>query len=413
MIDGITWGGWVEWLVLVSAALVIYTFAGYPLAVAAWARARPRPVRRGAAQPPVTVVVVAHDEAARIGAKLASCLAQNYPADRLRVLVVSDGSTDDTAARVRAVRDPRVRLLDMPVRRGKPACLNDAVAAVDTDLVVFTDARQMLHPDAVRHLVENFADPAVGAVSGELVFQPEGATDFAQGVDAYWRYEKFIRRREALVHSVPGATGALYAIRREAFRPIAEDTILDDVAIPMQVVRAGRRVVFDERALAFDHAAATPQQERTRKLRTLAGNVQLLVRMPWVLVPGADPIVWQFLSHKVLRLIAPFGLVGVLAGSAALAAQSRFAAVVFAAQVLFYALPVAGRVVPGVARWRITRLSRAFLHLNAWAALALPVYLVRRRPHLWTTASAGRHAPAVVGVAEPLALPADRPGPPA
>lgn len=383
-----TMGGWVEWVALCCAALVIYTFAGYPLAVGAWARVRPRPVRREAQHPPVTVVIVAHGEAARIEAKLASCLAQDYPADRLSVLVVSDGSRDDTAARVAAFDPARVRLLAFDVRRGKPACLNDAVAAVTTDLVVFTDARQRLHPRAVAHLVENFADRQVGAVSGELVFQAEGQSDFGQGVDAYWRYEKFIRRSEARVHSVPGVTGALYALRRACFRPLPEDTILDDVAIPMQALREGWRVVFDERAIAYDQASQTPAQERTRKLRTLAGNVQLVVRMPWTLVPGVDPIALQFVSHKVLRLVAPFALLGLLAACAVLARRSPVAATLLVGQLGFYALPLAARVLPRLARWWPVRLSRAFVHLNACAAAAVPVYLMNRRPQLWQSAAA-------------------------
>jgi poly-beta-1,6-N-acetyl-D-glucosamine synthase len=377
-------GGWIEWVLLVSVALVVYTFAGYPLAMAGWARSRPRPVRRGGGQPAVTVIVVACNEAARIQAKIDTCLAQDYPADRLSVLVVSDGSTDGTPERVAQCSDPRVQVLSFAERRGKPACLNDAVAASTGDVLVFTDARQRLSRNAVQSLVENFAEPAVGAVSGELMFDAEGQSDYAQGVDAYWRYEKFIRRHEARVHSVPGVTGALYALRRECFRPIAPDTILDDVAIPMQAVRAGWRVVFDDRALAFDRASQSPEQERVRKLRTLAGNVQLIVRMPWVLLPGLNPIALQFLSHKVLRLVAPWALLAMVVTSGLLARHSTVAAALFAGQLVFYALPLAGRLVPWVARWRPTKLARAFIHLNGYAALAVPMYLRQRNPQLWT-----------------------------
>ncbi len=379
-----TFGNWIEWVLLVAVALVFYTFAGYPLAMAGWARARPRPAQRGERQPPVTVIVVACNEATRIRAKIESCLAQTYPGDALTVLVVSDGSTDGTPALVEGFGDPRVRLLAFAERRGKPACLNDAVRACDTELLVFTDARQLLGRDAVRFLVENFADVKVGAVSGELVFHREGQTDFAQGVDAYWHYEKFIRRREALVHSVPGVTGALYALRRECFRPIPDDTILDDVAIPMQAIRDGWRVVFEERALAFDHASQSAQQERVRKLRTLAGNVQLIIRMPWVLWPGRDPIALQFVSHKAMRLVAPWALLVMFMASGALAERSIVAACLFIGQALFYALPLVGRFVPWVARQRPTRIASAFVHLNGYAALAVPMYLRQRNPQLWT-----------------------------
>jgi len=381
---------------LLCALALAYTYVGYPVLVALWSRVRPRPVRRQPQQPRVAMIVVGHNEEARIEAKIRTCLAQDYPADRFRVIVASDGSTDRTNALVQGCGDSRVQLLAFPARRGKAACLNDAVAACDEEVLVFTDARQALNPQAVRCLVENLADPQVGAVSGELVFVQDDMTPFAEGVDAYWRYEKFIRQREALVHSAPGVTGALYALRRQCFRPIAERTILDDVAIPMQAVRAGYRVVFDSRALAYDKPSQSPAQEKLRKVRTLAGNYQLMGMMPWVLVPGLNPIWLQFVSHKLLRLLAPFAMLALLVANLSLARGSLFYGAVLAAQLLGYGLAFAGLASPAVARWRLARIAAAFVSLNWYAVLGLLQFATRREGHLWQS-HAKAHGPRVNG----------------
>lgn len=368
---------------LVCALALAYTYVGYPVLVALWSRLRPRPVHRQPQQPRVAIIVVGHNEEARIEAKIRTCLAQDYPADRLRVVIASDGSTDRTNALVQSCGDARVQLMAFPVRRGKAACLNDAVAACSEEVIVFTDARQALNAEAVRCLIENLADAQVGAVSGELVFVQDDMTAFAEGVDAYWRYEKFIRQREALVHSAPGVTGALYALRRSCFRPIPDRTILDDVAIPMQAVRAGYRVVFDSRALAYDKPSKSAAQEKVRKVRTLAGNYQLMAMMPWVLVPGLNPIWLQFVSHKLLRLVAPFAMVALLLANLSLARGSAFFAGVLAVQALGYLLAMAGLSIPAVARWRLARIAAAFVSLNWYAVLGLLQFLSRREGHLW------------------------------
>lgn len=373
----------IEFVFWFSLGLLAYTYAGYPLCVALWARLRPDPVRRGAFEPSVAIIVVAHNEGARIERKIATCLAQDYPADRLRIVVASDGSTDDTCARIEALGHANVTVLPFSTRRGKAACLNDAVASCTEEVVVLTDARQMLNPEAVRCLLENLADASVGAVSGELMLVRDDMTPFGEGVDAYWRYEKFIRQREGLVHSAPGVTGALYALRRVCFQPIPERTILDDVAIPMQAVRAGFRAVFDGRAHAYDQASKSPAQEQMRKVRTLAGNYQLMAMMPWLLVPWRNPIFVQFISHKVLRLVAPFAMLTLLLANLALAGRGAGYAFFLILQVAGYGLPLAGRLWPAVGAWRVTKLASAFVLLNAYAVLGLRQFLSQRDGHLW------------------------------
>lgn len=385
-----SWAHLIFWLGLL---LLAYTYAGYPIWLklrASWG-ARP-PQRRDGYRPSVTILVVVHNEAARIAAKIDSCLAQDYPRDRLKVLVVSDGSTDSTADVVASYADRNVHWLPCAERRGKAACLNDGVAACDSELIVFTDARQRLGSDAVSRLVGVLSDPTFGAVSGELVFVKDDASAFGEGVDAYWRYEKFIRRHEALIDSVVGVTGALYALRRECFRPIPPQTILDDVAIPMQAVMQGWRVGFEPGAIAYDRPAQDISQERSRKVRTLAGNFQLLQLFPALLLPWRNPIFGALVSHKLLRLLAPWVMLACLLANAALAmAGSPFFQVVWVLHVGVYVLGLLGAV-PGLGdRVKLVRIAHAFLVLNWFAVLGLREFLVNRQAHLWkvNTISAG------------------------
>ena len=260
MIDALFW---------LAAGVLVYTFVGYPVAIGALARLKPKPVRRARVHPPVSVLIAAYNEAAVIGGRIENCLALDYPADRLEIIVASDGSTDGTADVARRYArpgrpGPAVSVLDYPWRRGKPSVLNDSVPRCASEIVVLGDARQRWDRDAVRRLVENFADPAVGAASGELILANAAGAAVGEGVGAYWRYEKAIRRAESAVHATVGATGALYAIRRALFEPIPPDTLADDVLIPLRIARRGHRVVFDGSARARDRVAASGREEHTR-----------------------------------------------------------------------------------------------------------------------------------------------------
>ncbi len=368
-----------------AVALLAYTYGVYPAIIGLLARLTPRPVRaRLDYCPRVTVIIVVRNEAARIEAKLASCLAQDYPAGRLDVLVADDGSCDGTVDRVRAFGHARVRLVAFAQPRGKSACINDAMQSCETDVVVLTDARQMLHPRAVRRLVADLADPGVGAVGGELVFVDCDGSAHARGMGAYWRFETFLRNAESSIHSSPGLSGALYALRRSCFRPIAPDTILDDVAIPMQVVRQGFRAVSQPLAVAYDHVTTSPAQERRRKIRTLAGNYQLLVRAPWLVVPWRNPIALQFISHKVLRLFGPWALLAALVSNGVLALDAPLIwGGPLALQAGLYGLAWRAQRRPGTAWGMPARLAATFVALNAYAVLGLLEFLGNRDLHRW------------------------------
>ena len=248
-----------------SLLLMAYVYFGYPLVAALRATLRPKPRLRAPIEPFVSVIVIAHNEADRIGARIENLLALDYPADCLEIVIASDGSTDATVDCARRYEDAGVHVRSFATRRGKSAVVNAAVPALRGDIVLFADARQRFDRGTLRALVENFADPTVGAVSGELVLTPGAGTAAAgQGTAFYWRYEKFIRAMEGRADSTVGATGAIYAIRRALFEPIPDDTILDDVLIPLRIVRRGFRVLFEPGARAYDSASATARQEFVR-----------------------------------------------------------------------------------------------------------------------------------------------------
>ena len=333
----------------VAAGVVVYTYLGYPALLAAWARVRPRPhAADDRFTPGVSIVIAARNEAARLPGRLENLLALDYPAGRLEIVVAINGSTDRSAQAVGRYLTPsgaaavRMVVVEVP---GKAGALNAGVAAARHGVIVFADARQRFARDTVRRLVRNLADPAVGAVSGELVLDCEqhgGTSSIGEGLGAYWRYEKALRRRESRVDSTLGATGAVYALRREYWRALPADTLLDDVLAPMRVVLAGGRVVFDETARAFDTAPPDARAESRRKIRTLAGNYQLLALEPRLLLPWDNRVWLQFWSHKLARLVVPFALLALLTASAMLASSHAVYAAALGGQVLFYLLALRG-----------------------------------------------------------------------
>jgi biofilm PGA synthesis N-glycosyltransferase PgaC len=330
-----------------SVVFVWYVYAGYPLLIALWAAVASRPVRNRPTahyQPTVSVVIAARNEAHRLPARINNLLEQDYPR-LLEIIVVSDGSTDGTAEAV-APFGERVRLVELP-RGGKPQALNAGVAAARGEIVVFADARQRFAPDAIAALVSNLADPTVGGATGELVLDCESDptaadSDVAEGVGLYWKYEKWLRRHESRVWSTLGTTGAIYAVRRTLWRPLPAETLLDDVLAPMRVVLDGKRVVFESRARAFDRVAASGADESRRKMRTLAGNYQIVVLEPRLLIPLVNPVWFQFLYHKLGRLLAPWALVIILVSSAALATRGWPYALALMVQLCFYSLAIFG-----------------------------------------------------------------------
>lgn len=376
-----------KYLFWISCALVGYSYLGYPAWL--WVRARwsPRPVRRGSITPSVSVVMVVRNEEAILAQKLDNLIALEYPADRLEIVVVSDGSNDGTASILaeyacEPIGGRRVLPLLKGASQGKAAGLNDAIKQATGEILLFTDARQQIEPGALRMLVENFSDPTVGAASGELMLGDPYLGETGKGMGLYWRVEKKIRELESASGSVAGATGALYCARRSLLEslPLPEGTILDDVLLPMQIVRQGSRVIFDSRACAWDSPDLGDGREFARKVRTLSGNYQLLQLAPWLLT-SEDSIRFEFISHKLSRLAVPFALLAMLVASLFL--PTPFYRIALVAQLAFYALSIAA--LAGIKIGPLSRIgdpARTFLVLNSAAVIAF-VNFVTGRKAIW------------------------------
>ena len=367
---------WIFWL---AAALVAYTYVGY----AAWLRFRLlwrfRPVRRGALTPTVSVVMVVRNEEKILESKLQNLLSLDYPEGKLQIVVVSDGSTDRTPQILQEyAADTRVLAVLNQLSKGKAGGLNDALEIAQGELIVFTDARQKIDPSAVGLLAENFADSDVGCASGELMLGEPERGETAQGFGLYWRIEKHIRELESASGSVVGATGALYAARRELLTHVPAGTILDDVYLPMEIARRGKRVIFDTRAIAWDQPDLGAEREFSRKVRTLSGNYQLVQFSPWLLRPE-NPIRFEFVSHKLLRLAVPVALAGLLLAAPLL--NSTFYKLIFLAQVVFYGLSLISlaRLAKHGILARVADAAGTFVLLNSAALVALANFISGKR----------------------------------
>ncbi|MCI0451022.1 MAG: glycosyltransferase family 2 protein [Candidatus Latescibacteria bacterium] len=366
-----------------SVAIIAYAYFVYPAIIVVWARLFPRRVAKRYRQVPVSVVIAARDEEANISARIENLLAQEYPRALLEVVVVSDGSTDRTAELARQFANHGVNVVECSSQVGKAAALNIGVATASHGIVVFADARQRFSSNAIAELVSMFHDERVGAVSGELILlASEDVGEVHEGVGLYWRYEKLIRRSESAVASVVGATGSIYAVRRRLYEPLAPNTLLDDFLVPMRIVLAGYRVIFIRAARAFDLSSQTAKREFARKVRTLAGNFQAVALEPRLLDVRANPVIFQFVSHKLLRLVVPYCCLAAWVTSALLPGPLYAAA--FALQTLFYALGILNltplRNSPIATLFRI---SWTFIVLNAAAVMGLWVFLMRQERMVW------------------------------
>jgi len=363
-------------LFLALAALIAYTVGGYPLLLGWLASRYGKPVHKAWAPKRVSLILPVFNGARFLGDKLDSVLALNYPRELLEIIVVSDGSTDGTDDIARSYEDRGVRLLRVP-RGGKPAALNAGLGASTGEILLLTDARQVLHPDSLRHMAACFADPQVGVVSGDLLIR-EGSVEEAS-VGLYWRYERRIRKLLGRLDSTLGATGPFYAIRRELAVPVPPDTLLDDVYLPLAAFFRGFRLVVEEEALAFDYPTSV-KTEFGRKVRTLAGNYQLMWQCP-MLLSARNRMLFHYLSYKAARLALPWMVV--VLGAASFGLPPGWRAAVLASQAVFYGLAALDFLVPE--RSPIRRLTAPFrtaVSLLAATACAVVVFFVPPR-RLW------------------------------
>jgi biofilm PGA synthesis N-glycosyltransferase PgaC len=367
-------------LFVVSFALIFFAYAGYPACLFVWTRIWPRPICSSDIFPSVTIVMAVHNEEKKLPSKLLNLSSLRYPAELLQVIVVSDGSTDGTNQILAAWQDSNRHTALFAERQGKANALNQGVSRAKGEVICFTDARQILAPDGLTRLVANFADSSVGCASGALMMIGQRADRSDKSISLYWQLEKSIRNWEGLVGSTVGATGAFYAIRKSLFSQLPTGLILDDVYVPLQVARQGSRVIFDSQALAWDDFAPSPKEEFRRKVRTLAGNYQLLQVTPWLLTKS-NPLLVQFVCHKLLRLMVPFALVGVLISTLWL--RTGIFGLALALQAVFYLLATLTIWRPKLGRAsRISSVALEFVVLNA-AALVAFIYFITGRKVIW------------------------------
>ncbi len=355
----------------VSLFILVYTYAGYPLLIALLARLFPRRPRlvEQAELPRVSALIPVFNGEAFIQEKLDSLLAQDYPADRLEILFCSDCSSDGTDELLEACareHPEQVRVFRMDERTGKPAILNRLRKEARGDVLLMTDIRQPLDPGCLARLVAGLADPWVGVAGGQLLLR--GQT----GAGLYWKYENMIRLAESGFRGVTGVSGSLYVIAAEDMQDLPRDIILDDVWVPSLQLLRGRKAILVPESVAWDKAMPD-SREFARKVRTLAGNYQLLARLPVLLLPWRNPVWFEFVSHKLLRLLCPWMLVLLLLGSVVLAVDAQqgpvlrmLAGVMLVGQLLFYLLALAGEKAG-----RLGKLARTFVVLNLAAIVGL------------------------------------------
>jgi biofilm PGA synthesis N-glycosyltransferase PgaC len=362
---------------IAASAFLLYVIFGYPALLAVLARTFARPVRTAPCHPSVSLIIAVYNGERFIEQKLRSILQLDYPRELIEIIVASDGSTDRTGEIVAGLFADDVLLLQLP-RGGKPAALNAAIARAQNQILVFTDVRQTLAPDSLRLLIENFADPEVGAASAELVLL-KGSSREEADVGLYWKYEFWMRLRLSHLDSIFGATGAYYAMRRELVSPMPPTTLLDDMHLPLGAFFRGFRLVVDPRARMFDYPTHMEAEFR-RKVRTLAGNYQILRAYPQLLSPR-NRMWFHFVSYKFARLLLPFALIALAGFSIAL--PKPWSWIFGAAQLVFYTAAVLDPWIPERAVWkRLSSPLRAFLTLMLAAFCAVSIFFVPG-PKLW------------------------------
>ena len=369
------------WLCL---AIVVYTYVGYGLILYLLVfikrlaiKAKPLADITDDCLPEVTLMVCAYNEEDIISEKMSNIHSLDYPADRLHLVWVTDGSTDNTNSILSAY--PDVKIVFSPERRGKSAALKHGIKEVSTEIVMMTDANTMLNPGAVREIVRLMQTPKVGCVSGEKKVMAKSDSDkAAQGEGLYWKYESTLKRLDSELYSAMGAAGELCVIRRQLMTDIPDDTLLDDFVISMEIVRMGYKIAYTSKAFAMEYGSADLHEESKRKRRIAAGGLQSSWRLRSLMNPLRHPVVaFQFVSHRVLRwtitpvclfALIPLNTILVLSG------EGIIYTIIWILQILFYASALTGM--------RISKYF-VFMNLNVFRGMA---YLINNTSGTWEKA---------------------------
>jgi cellulose synthase/poly-beta-1,6-N-acetylglucosamine synthase-like glycosyltransferase len=367
-----------------SVAALFYTYAGYPMLIAAVSALRPRRVKRGEYLPQVSVIITAFNEERALAAKLANALALDYPRDLLEVIVASDCSTDRTEDIAREFASRGVKLHRQPERLGKTAAQNAAIEKAHGEIVVFSDATSHYQPNVLKMIVPNFADEQVGCVGGRLVYVDHHQSDIGRGAKSYWGYETFLKRHESRACSLIGVSGCLYAVRRSAYVPLEHDACSDFI-IATKMVEQGLRAIFEPNAICTEETNQRPANEMKMRVRVIAQTFSDLWRNRAMMNPFRRGLyAWQLFSHKVMRYFVPFFLLALLTASATLSFGSPLYRIVFLLQVLGYSCAVASWLLEksGV-RSRVLALPHYFVLANVASVIALFQFLRGERYARW------------------------------
>ena len=370
---------------LISILLVFYVYVIYPLAAALLGRIMSRPVRKAMCEPMVTVVIAAHNEEVSIGPTIENKLAMDYPQEKLEVLVISDGSTDQTDAIVGRFAARNVRLLRQEPRAGKTSALNLATPQATGEIIVFSDANSIYAPDALTKLVANFNDPEVGYATGNMIYANPDGTTIGEGCGTYMRYENWLREKETRLGSVVGVDGGIDAMRKVIFRPMNPDQLPDFVQ-PLKVVEQGYRVVYEPEALLCESTLKDARDEYRMRVRVSLRAFWALFDMRNLLTPWHNPLfAWQLWSHKVLRYICFVFLIAAYASNALLLSESFLYRTLFALQnggyVIAFAAPFLER---NGMKSRAFTFAHYFLLLNLAAAHAFGKFILGKKQVIWT-----------------------------
>lgn len=379
-----------ELIFWLACATIAYAYVGFPLLLALLARFQGKKQETEATQPDpgelprVVMVVAAFNEAAVLPEKLANTWALDYPADRFKLLIGSDGSDDGSAAFLAGQKEDRLEARLFPERRGKISVLNDLMREVDADVVVLSDANTIFAPDAIRKLVAPFRQPWVGCVSGELHLEQEGGVS---GEGLYWKYEGWIKRNESRLGFLIGCNGGIFALRPHLYEPLPPSTIVEDFVLSMRVLERGSQVVFEPEARASEPPCPSARAEMIRKIRIGAGGYQALALTYRLLFPTRGRIAFAYWGHKVLRWLVPVLLLTTLASSAALAAQPLYAGLLALQLVGVGVALAAHRQRPGLAPPRWARPISYFYLMNYALFCGLLRFLFRTQRVTWDRAS--------------------------
>jgi biofilm PGA synthesis N-glycosyltransferase PgaC len=378
---------------LICIIIITYTYLGYPVLI--WLGAVIKKMFNTALQekadaiPTITLIVPAYNEAAIIGKKIENCLALNFPRDRLFIIVVTDGSVDGTPAVV--TRYPQAMLLHDAERKGKLQALEHAIRQVKSELVVFTDANTMLNPEALQMISMHFADPSVGAVAGEKRVSNTSAGQAVAGEGWYWYYESWLKKAESDFYSVMGAAGELFCIRTRLYEPLPANTLLDDLAISLEIVLKGYCIRYEPNASATEPASHNTGEELERKIRIAAGGWQSLQRYGLRLLLARPLLAFMYISHRVLRwTLVPYALIWLFMIGVVWVWQyglTGWPAWLFVMQLVFYLVACAGWVMERKkikAGWLFVPFYFSFMHYAMIAGLLR--YCTGKQTVLWKKA---------------------------